>query len=75
MCEIISGVILAELANSNHSSTLGVATLGESIVFSSAVLVEVQIPRQFSPISITIKYLQLRILILMFAHLRVTALQ
>ena len=46
MCEIISGVILAELANSNsnhmHSSTLGVATLGESIVFFSDVLVEVQ---------------------------------
>ena len=38
-------MILAELANSNHSSTLGVATLGESIVFSSAacVLVEVQV--------------------------------
>ena len=34
LCEIISGVILAELANSNHSSTLGVATLGESIVLS-----------------------------------------
>ena len=56
LCEIISGVILAELANSNHSSTLGVATLGESIVFSSAVLVEVQIPRQSSPISITSIY-------------------
>ena len=26
LCEIISGVILSELANSNHSSTLGVAT-------------------------------------------------
>ena len=29
-------MILAELANSNHSSTLGVTTLGESIVFSFA---------------------------------------
>ena len=44
-------MILAELANSNHSSTLGVATQGESIVFSSAVLAEVQIPRQSPPIS------------------------
>ena len=35
LCEIISGVILAELANSNHSSTLGVATLGESILLLS----------------------------------------
>ena len=52
----LHGVILAEPANSNHSSTLGVATLGESIVFSSAVLAEVQIPRQSSPISITSIY-------------------
>ena len=52
---VLSGVILAELANSNHSSTLGVPP-GESIVFSSAVLVEVQIPRQSSPISITSIY-------------------
>ena len=45
--QFISGIILAELVNSNHSSTLGVATL------ASDVLVEVQIPRQSSPISIT----------------------
>ena len=56
LCEIISGVILAEIVNSNHSSTLGVATLGESIVFFSDVLAEVQIPRQSSPISITSIY-------------------
>ena len=56
MCEIISGVILAEIVKSNHSSTLGVATLGESIVFFSGVLAEVQIPRQSSPISITSIY-------------------
>ena len=74
LCEIISGVILAELANSSHSSTLGVATLGESIVFSSAVLVEVQNTKTIFTY-FYYKYLQLRILILMFAHLRVTALQ
>ena len=56
LCEIISGVILAEIVKSNHSSTLGVATLGESIVFFSDVLAEVQIPRQSSPISITTPY-------------------
>ena len=56
LCEIISGVILAEIVKSNHSSTLGVATLGESIVFFSDVLAEVQIPRQSSPISITSIY-------------------
>ena len=54
--EIISGDILAEIVKSNHSSTLGVATLGESIVFFSGVLAEVQIPRQSSPISITSIY-------------------
>ena len=42
-----------EIVKSNHSSTLRVATLGESIVFFSDVLAEVQIPRQSSPISIT----------------------
>ena len=46
MCEIISGVILAEIVKSNHSSTLGVATLGESIVFFSDVLAEVRIPTE-----------------------------
>ena len=56
MLDFISGVILAELVNSNHSSTLGVATIGESIVFLDDVLVEVQIPRQSSPISITSIY-------------------
>ena len=54
--EIISGVILAEIVNSNHRSTLGVATLGESRVFFSGVLAEVQIPRQSSPNSITSIY-------------------
>ena len=49
----ISGVILAEIVKSN---TLGVATLGESIVFFSDVLAEVQIPRQSLPISITSIY-------------------
>ena len=53
MCEIISGVILAEIVKSNHSSTLGVATLGESIVFFSGVLAGVQIPRQSSQVSTT----------------------
>ena len=55
-CVRLSGVILAEIVKSNHSSTLGVATLGESIVFFSDVLAEVQIPRQSSPISITSIY-------------------
>ena len=50
------GVILAEIVKSNHSSTLGVATLGESIVFFSGVLAEVQILRRSSPISITSIY-------------------
>ena len=39
---LLSGVILAEIVKINHSSTLGVATLGESIVFFSDVLAEVQ---------------------------------
>ena len=47
---------LAEIVESNHSSTLGVATLGESTVFFSDVLAEVQIPRKSSPISITSIY-------------------
>ena len=34
LCEIISSVILAEIVKSNHSSTLGVATLGESSLVS-----------------------------------------
>ena len=35
-------VTVAELVYSNYSSTLGVATMGEYIVFFSGVLVEVQ---------------------------------
>ena len=46
-------VLVAELVNNSQSVTLGVATLGESIVLFTTTVVEPQIPGEHALISIT----------------------